>query len=275
MISLENARIKNPLMEFYRHTYSFSKRWDGKSSLENKRIILYCEQGNGDIIQFLRYIPNLTLHGCNIIVAAPKPIHPLLECIDGVDEVFEKQSSILPKHDYHILSLSLPFLLDIKDIDRSPYIHYKKVADLEEHKDSIKIGIAWEGSPDHPRNTDRCCPLKHFKILMEDNVKFFMLQNKICLENLLEDVDDNFPLYGIPINDFGDTASLINAMDFVVSVDTAALHLAGALGKRTYGVLGAEADPRWKVANWYDSVTLIQSDPWEVGFHMIKEGRMR
>lgn len=270
----ERERIKNPLMEFYRHVYSFSKRWNGKDSLLDKKVIVYCEQGFGDIIQFLRYIKPLKERGCEVTLHIPEALHPILSGVEGVDHFFDKQSSVLPKHDYHILSLSLPFLLGIEEISSAPYINYTKTADLDnadfENK-GINVGIAWEGSPEHPKNIDRCCPLKHFGILLEDKMNLFMLQNKVNLEDLIEDV--NFDIYSIPINDFGDTASLINAMDFVVTVDTAILHLAGAMGKRTYGILGSDPDPRWKVANWYDSVTLLQSDSWEHLFSIIKECR--
>lgn len=246
-------RVKNPVMEFYRHVYSFSKHWNGKDCLENKTVIVYCEQGYGDIIQFLRYINPLKELGCEVILHIPTALFPLLKGIS----YFDKQSSVLPKHDYHILSLSLPFLLDIKEISSEPYIEYDKKADLSDFK-GTKIGIAWEGSLDHPKNVDRCCPLKYFKILLEDDVTFFMLQNKINVP--VDDVD--LPIYSIPINDFGDTASLINAVDFVVTVDTSILHLAGALGKRTYGILGTDPDPRWSVGNWYNTVTLLQGE-WE------------
>jgi ADP-heptose:LPS heptosyltransferase len=266
-INMEQERIKNPVMEFYRHVYRYSKRWDGKESLEGKVVCVYCEQGYGDIIQFLRYLKPLKERGCKVIVAAPEALHPLLYSIEGVDDFYDKQCSVLPKHDLHILSLSLPFLLDVKEIPSSPYVKYNKQADLEEYSKGTKIGIAWEGSPEHPKNQDRCCLLKHFKVLLEKDVTLFMLQNKVYISDLVKEVD--FPIYSIPINNFGDTASLINAVDFVVTVDTSILHLAGAMGKRTYGILGVDADPRWSVGKWYDTVTLLQGN-WEDTLNIVR-----
>ncbi len=272
-MSLEMERIKNPVMEFYRHVYSFSKRWNGTSSLDGKKVIVYCEQGYGDIIQFLRYIKPLKALGCEVFLHAPVPLHPLLNFVEGVDHFFDKQCSILPQHDFHILSLSLPFLLGMKEVPSEPYMFYPKIEDLKEHKGKVNIGIAWEGSPEHPKNFDRCCPLKHFGTLVEEDTKLFMLQQTIHLKELTQDV--SFDLFGAYIGDFGDTAALINAVDFVVTVDTSILHLAGAMGKRTYGILSNDPDPRWSVANWYDSVTLIQSDLWENVFNVIKTCRKR
>lgn len=267
---MENDRISNPLMEFYRHVYYFSKQWNGKSSLNNKKVIVYCEQGYGDVIQFLRYIKPLKETGCHTIVAAPKELHPLLPHIKGIDEYFDKHSSLLPDHDYHVLSLSLPFLLKETEVPSEPYIDYQEKANLEEYSKGIKIGIAWEGSPEHPKNLDRCCYLKKFKTLLQEDTTLFMLQNKINLPELVDGVD--FDIYSIPIKDFGDTASLINAVDFVVTVDTSILHLAGAMGKRTYGIMGTELDPRWRVANWYDSVSILTGE-WDDLFTIIQNCR--
>lgn len=251
----ESERINAPYMEYYRHIYHLSPRWDGKSSLKGKKVIVYCEQGFGDIIQFLRYLPNLEKHNCDIVLNCPKALHPIVSY-----DVIDKDGSTLPKHDYHILSLSLPFLLH-SQMNNIPYIKYSHKADLEEHKNNVKIGIAWEGSLANPNNINRCCPLKYFKPLLGKDVSLFMLHNSINMPKLTEGVE--FDIFGIPINDFGDTASLINALDFVVSVDTAILHLAGAMGVKTYGLLGSNPDPRWAISNWYDSVRLIRTNDWE------------
>jgi ADP-heptose:LPS heptosyltransferase len=109
-------------------------------------------------------------------------------------------------------------------------------------------------------------------MLLMPGTKLFMLQRGVVLSDLVQDVD--FDLYGAEIKDFGDTAALINAMDCVVTVDTSILHLAGAMGKRTYGLLNhKDPDPRWKIANWYESVTLIEGD-WSDAF-MVLSSRNR
>lgn len=246
-------------MEYYRHVYHFSKRWDGKASLQGKDVIVYCEQGYGDIIQFLRYVYPLKQLGCKVFVHAPKALHPLLPYVDGVDEVLDKENPKLPPHDYHILSLSLPEKLKLTTIPTAPYIRYPYSAEIDGHW-KYKIGIAWEGAVQNAMNERRSCPLKHFGALLTPDTGLFMLQKEVISPQFSQDV--NFDIFGMNIEHFGHVADLINAMDYVVTVDTAVLHLAGAMGKRTYGLLCPDADPRWGVAKWYDTVTLLKSDNW-------------
>lgn len=249
-------------MEYYRHTYFFSKNWDGKESLLNKTVIVYCEQGFGDIIQCSRYIPLLKQKGCKVILHAPVELHSVLKYVNGVDECLDKFDPKLPQHDYHVLSLSLyeKLVNDSFDEAGESYINYPTVAEIGNNW-KHKIGIAWEGNPGNPKNEQRCCPLKYFKKLLTPDAGLFMLSNEVYSPQFSQDVD--FDLFSIKIENFGDVASLINAMDYIVTVDTAVLHLAGAMGKKTYGLLATDHDLRWSVANWYKSVTLLKTDNWE------------
>jgi hypothetical protein len=241
-------RLQDPRMEYYNHVYRDSKRWQGEP-LDGKRVVVYCEQGFGDIIQMARYFKYLK--PAHVTLHCPMPLIALLEGAEGVDAVVPKEFEELPDHDYHTLSLSLPFLFP--DPGNKPYLS-EKTLDLAEVP-GFKVGIAWEGSPSHAQNLERSCPLKHFRKLQREGVSLFMLQPTQHVLSLVEGCDD-MDLFGFPIEDFRTTAWLINAMDVVVSVDTAVLHLAGALGKRAYGLLCANHDKRWLVNKWYDSVEL-------------------
>lgn len=242
-------------MEHYRNVYKKSKRWDGTQHLKDKTIVVYCEQGIGDIIQFARYLPFLRRHTTKIILHAPKELHRLLMSTGKIQSVFDKESTVLPKHDYHVLSMSLPFLLDKNKAELKSYIHVPESEDLSEFKDFIKIGIAWEGNPQNTTNLERSCHLKHFRNLSTDKTKLFMLNKEPILPDL---VDEELELYSTDKEDFYDTAKLINSLDLVVTVDTACLHLAGAMGKKTIGLLCYNHDSRWNGSNWYESVTLIK-----------------
>ena len=257
-------------MEYYRHVYHFSKRWDGKTPLKGKDVIIYCEQGFGDIIQFIRYAAPLKEHGCKVLVHAPVELHPVLQYVDGVDGLLDKKDPKIPEHDFHVPSLSLPEKLYGKPpyIPTAPYIKFPRAADIG-NEWKRKIGVVWEGSVQNSMNDQRSCPLKHFKALVTPDTGLFMLQNKVISEQFCRDVE--FDLHGINIEHFGHVAELINAVDYVVTVDTAALHLAGAMGKRTFGILCEDADPRWNVAKWYDSVVLIKSPKWEDSLNMITQ----
>jgi ADP-heptose:LPS heptosyltransferase len=247
-------------MAYYKAVYANSKMWDGNEPLDGKRVIVYCEQGYGDIIQFSRYFKLLKERGCHVTAHCPKTLHRLLAGL--ADDFIDKDEIIeLPPHDFHILSLNLPF--ELKEVAYKPdpgYLNVSEVADLEEYAGHFKIGIAWEGSVNHSNNADRSCPLEYFAPLaMIPNAKLFMIQNGIHNTALIKNCD-NLPLFGVPLDDFYDTAKLINAMDMIISVDTSVLHLAGALNKKTYGLLSYRHDPRWKVNDWYPSVKLIRQN---------------
>lgn len=252
-------RLGSQKMTKYRNIYRNSIRWNGAKSLFEKTVIVYCEQGMGDIIQFARYIPFLKKKNCKIILHCPKELHKLLQTIEGVDKVFDRDDENLPPHDYHILSMSLPFVLNNPKTD-FPYIHVDEKASLEEVDERlVRVGIAWEGNPDHSNNDTRCCPLKYFRPIHDlPNVQLFMLQSGVHTPTLVDDCGDDFNLFGAELNDFYDTATLINAMDIVVCVDTSVLHLAGALNKTTFGLLSKISDYRWNIPGWYKSVTLLR-----------------
>lgn len=181
--------------------------------------------------------------------------------VEGVDAVCD--DSNIPDHDFHIPSYSLPFALS--NVSKpSPYIGTDttpiEAFDLESHDEYIKIGIAWEGNPNHSNNLERCCPLKFFKQLVpswaKDRVRLFMLKKEIHLPELIAEAED-LRLYGWePLDDMDDTARLIAAMNLVVAVDTSVLHLAGALNKQTVALLSERHDPRWDIGeNWYPNMT--------------------
>lgn len=255
---MEIDRINHPLMEYYRFVYKNSVLWDGKQDLNNKTVIVYCEQGYGDIIQFLRYIPYLKNLNCKIILHCPVELHRLIKnhCL-GIDELLDKFNPELPIHDYHILLMELPFLLQLKEIPRDPYIFNLGTKDISDNN-ATKIGIVWEGRTNS-------CPLYNFKLLKGE---LYCLQKDIQLNSLANGCE-SLDLFGVLIEDFLDTAKLINSLDAVVSVDTSVLHLAGAIGKRTYALLDKDYDSRWDIP-WYTNFKLMKfKDNWSDVFKAI------
>jgi ADP-heptose:LPS heptosyltransferase len=149
-----------------------------------------------------------------------------------------------------------------------PYLHISLEEELPE---GFNIGICWESGPS---NDDRDCPLKYFKKLGELG-NLIVLQPEIRREDLIDSADD-LHLYGFACNDFLDTAKAINAVDVVVSVDTAILHLAGAMGKHAFGLLRDNCDARWQF-KWYRNSHNIRGENWdqmlEVAAYMIRNGK--
>ena len=271
-------RLLHPKMEYYRECYKESERWDGESDLNGKTVIIYGEQGYGDIIQFIRYVPLLKQkYECNIILHIPACLHSIIKGLDGEYTCIDKNENLnMPNHDYHIPSMSLPFLLGTYIGDNS-YLKITEKENLPDFQDCFKIGVAWEGNPNHSNNYDRCCPLGVFRKLHDmPKTKLFMIQPNIHNEQLIEGSND-LELYGIELKDFKSTARLLNSMDIVVSVDTAVMHLAGALGKRTYCLLSHNHDTRWDLnIDWYPTVKFIKqkkAGDWlgissEIGMHV-------
>lgn len=256
-------RLHSPKMVNYHYLYRNSIRWNGDRPIKGKRVILYGEQGCGDVIQFMRYIPFLLKQECELYIHAHTALRSLVEYNYKITGWIDKEGEEdLPEHDYHILSLSLPFLLGF--IPTAPYL---KAPDrpLEGFEGKTKVGIAWEGNPSHTNNFERSCPLKWFKSLLKEDTEFFMIQQKPNLDWFLRDAED-FPLLSVPQENFLDTAALIKQMDYIVTVDTAALHVAGALGIKTYGLMSRYHDPRWRVGNWYPSLHVLRQcrcDDWQ------------
>lgn len=241
----------------YETVYANSKQWEGQSY---KTLVVYCEQGIGDTIQFARYFKYLKNR---VIIHCDLDLHKLFKNSFKNCEYLDKNCIVLPKHDYHVRSMDLPFILNKYDFGINPYLSVD--AAFIEPGYGTKIGIAWEGNPLNERNLERSCPLNLFK-----NIKgsFFSLQPEIFNSDLLNGCEE-FDLNGYePMDNWYDTAKLIQAMDIVISVDTGVLHLAGALGKRCFALLDYNCDERWDY-NWYSNMTFckqLSPGDWESAF---------
>ena len=248
-------------------------RWDG-SLLDGKTILLYSEQGYGDTIQFLRFVPQVREMGGAIILECQKRLMPLAKGVKGVDVIVE-QGKKLPEYDVEAPLLSLAKILNI-DLDmiskNTPYIdapsqipkNLKVLFDC--HKSDIKVGIVWSGNPANQRDLIRSCPLSEFSSLTKiDGVKLFSLQ--IEMEDDVKLPNSIVDLAGY-LQDFSDTAALVKNLDLVITVDTAVAHLAGALGCPVWTLVCAPPDWRWMLDRldtpWYPTMRLFrQGSPFD------------
>lgn len=175
-----------PQMKFYLNAYDMSKLWDGRASLENKRVLVYGEQGMGDIIMFSRYLKNIKALGAHVILNAPQCLVEVLSRVEGIDEICTKDVHVekgdpFPDYDYQFSLMSAPYLLQVNEICGKPYI--KSVTDgfrdyiKTEYGESFKVGIVWAGNPAHPHDQKRSIHLKHFRGLYNTpGIKLFSLQ---------------------------------------------------------------------------------------------------
>jgi tetratricopeptide (TPR) repeat protein/GT2 family glycosyltransferase len=246
--------------------------WNGEE-LHGKRLFVHCEQGLGDALQFVRYLPAVKRCGGTVVFGAWKPLCRLFADLDGVDELVELSWQQPPavQADLQVSLLDLPgiFGTRLEDLPgRMPYLaaglHKAQQGPLALEGPDFKVGLVWAGSPRHSRDSQRSCPLALFIALAQiEGLKIYSLQKE------LPDPGDRQRLqqWGIvdladPLQDFGDTASAIERLDLVVSVDTAVLHLAAAMARPVWGLIPYSPDWRWMLQRedspWYPTLRLFR-----------------
>lgn len=260
-------------------------QWTG-SSLQGKKILVVSEQGAGDNIQFIRYLPFVKEKGGHIILECPKDLKRLFESIPYIDEFIEKKQNIVPNIEFdcyiHLMSLPRIFSTDISTIpNKIPYLK----ANCELNKDikekintpKFKIGINWAGNPNQDNDKNRSTTLEKFMCLKQvPGITLFSLQKGIASKQLSDPSIIN--LEG-SIKDFADLAFMIGNLDLVISVDTSVAHLAGAVGKPIWTLLSFNSDWRWLTDRndtpWYPNMKLFrQKKPgdWDFLFNdVVKE----
>ncbi len=262
-------------------------RWDGRD-INGRHILVHAEQGYGDTLQFCRYLSMLSDLGAVVTLECADVLTPLIKSLEGVHETVTPGEA-LPDIDYHVSLMSLPGLLGTtlgKIPNDTPYLkspkaaHGKWTAIVDKWPAGKRVGIAWRGSPDHPRDALRSPGLQPFLKLIDRNDIVPVSLQKEGGESELAALGDSTRIIDPTrlIEDFADTAALIETLDVVVSCDSAPLHLAGALGKPTIAVLPHVAEWRWgrdrDASLWYPSMTLVrQPKPgdWDAVFDQVKK----
>jgi len=261
-------------------------KWNGRDP-DGLHILVHAEQGYGDTLQFCRYVPMLSKLGATVRLECADSLMPVMESLAGVQGLVTPGDE-LPDIDCHISLMSLPGLLatTLETIPcdtpylTSPASAQKKWTEIaQDWPAGKKVGIAWRGSPEHPRDALRSPGLQPFLDLIErDNIVLVSLQKEGGAQELADLVDASQVIdLTHMIKDFGDTAALIETLDVVVSCDSAPLHLSGALGKRTIAVLPHVAEWRWgrneDTSPWYPSMTLVRQPEigdWHAVFDVVK-----
>jgi Tfp pilus assembly protein PilF len=251
--------------------------WDG-SPLNGRRLLLHAEQGWGDTIQFARYFPIVQSRGGDAKLLCQPELRRLLAHNFG-NEAVAPEDQPPPMHDLQFPLMSLPGLLgttlqripaDVPYLRAEPdgMAHWAK--ELSPHELGLKVGLAWAGRPSHTRDRTRSIPLKHFAPLAAiKNARWISLQKG---EAARQPPPAGMPLVDLTdrLTDFADTAALIANLDLVICVDTAAAHLAGAMGKPVWVLIPFAPDWRWLMhrerSPWYPTMRLFRQqrpDDWD------------
>jgi tetratricopeptide (TPR) repeat protein len=248
--------------------------WDG-TSIHGQTILVFAEQGMGDTLQFIRYAPLVKCLGARVLVQCQGPLLRLLATCRGIDRLV-REGNPLPHFDVQVPLLSLPriFGSNLTNIPATiPYLHVDRELcshwqrELSSHE-VFKVGIAWQGSPEHQRDRRRSVHLRKFEPLAGvPGVRLVSLQKGPGRDQLPLMVDRlNILDTADRLDDFADTAALLVNLDLVITVDTAVAHLAGALGIPVWVVLPFDADWRWLLDRedtpWYPTMRLFRQTTW-------------
>lgn len=271
-------------------------KWSGEESLSGKTILVYNEQGFGDTIQFCRYVRLLADRGAKVVLEVRKPLVALLSKLDGVSRVIEEGGE-LPDFDYQspLLSLPLAFGTTLETVPaRVPYLAAEPEKarywrDRLGSRTRPRVGLVWhggahKGSPEwRDANERRNIPLAKIAMLKLPEIDFFSLQKGDPAESeLLERRGQVWPESNLfdfvsELQDFADTAALIDNLDLVVSVDTSTAHLAGAMGKPVWLLNRFDTCWRWMVdrddSPWYPSMKIYRqkdSGDWDTVLSEVK-----
>ena len=264
MCYLSQKKFKEGYSLFYKrkegNTGTYTKNlWTPGTPLD-KNLVIICDQGFGDHIQFIRYIPFLKEH--NIKVAVGKSLKELFEN-NYPDIEFINYDEINPDTQA-IRVTDLAYVLDM-DFEQIPFADgYLNSETANINNTKLKVGLCWEAGAAGVRGMiNRTIHVKCFEPLFNnDNIQVYSFQVHDTF-NGNEKYADKMINLSKTFKNFSDTACALKAMDVVVSVDTCVAHLAGALGKRTYLLLPYAPDWRWfggdsNKTPWYSSVEILK-----------------
>jgi Flp pilus assembly protein TadD len=261
-------------------------RWDG-SDLSGRTILIYFEQGMGDTMQFIRYARMLKQRGATVLMQPHEMLLGILEGCPGIDRLISPGKE-LPPFDTHASLLSLPglFKTTADNIPAEvPYLFARP--DLVEvwrerigQGPELKVGVVWQGNPQHRGDHIRSIPLRFFAELTKvSGIRWFSLQ-KGSGRDQLSQLSNEVPITDLhdQLLDFRETAAAIQNLDLVICCDTSVSHLAGALGRPVWMALPTAADWRWlrsgDTTAWYPTMRLFrqqQAGDWSTVFEQFAE----
>ncbi len=237
--------------------FPLSKLLKNTSQIKDKIILIHCEQGLGDSIQFIRYIAQIQEEKASkIILFCQKSLEKLFEyTLFNIDHIITKGNEQTLIYDYQIRLMSLPLLFGttLNTIPNdTPYIYanYRLIEKIRQQMNclqGLKIGLVWQGNNDHANDQNRSIKASLFLKLMEiKRYNFISLQKKSNKKDIQKfNQYSNFRDFGPQLVNYTITAAIIVNLDVIISVDTSLAHLSGALGRPVWVMLPYNNDWRW------------------------------
>ena len=244
-----------------------------------ENLLVISEQGLGDTIQYMRYIPYLRSQGINVYFSAQKKLHNLIKSsnIDSNPLTPEEANLVIDKR--WIPLLSLPRKLGItptNPIVTDPYIKTRnelliKWKNILSYENKPVVGINWQGGMEMEKNSykGRSIPLETFSILLKNNnIKFLSLQKGFGSEQLEHcSFKNQFVACQTQISktwDFTENAAIAANCNLIITCDTSVAHLAGGMGKKVWLLLKDIPFWTWGLSQqtsfWYPSMRLFRQE---------------
>ncbi|CAB3801235.1 hypothetical protein LMG28614_05342 [Paraburkholderia ultramafica] len=257
---------------------AISAHWHGES-LAGKTLVVYGEQGNGDCLWAVRFLPLLAVRarreGGRVIFGHDGPLRHLFERMLPADLPLE--TSLETRPDFHCGLMSLPLRLGIVDAAGwgAPYLsadpaHVQTWRErVDEHtaatRGHLKVGLVWNGNPEHIRDTRRSVPVGQLEPLLDvASVSYFALspgRGETVVQWRAKGLDVVDMTHHFQ-SGFDDVAALLANLDLVVTIDSGPAHLAGALGVPTCLMIDHVSAWFWgdesPLTAWYDSIELVR-----------------
>lgn len=253
-----------------------SPLWDG-SDISNETLLVMHEQGLGETLQFLRFLPFARRKATRVIFMCQERLHPLLSRLDlfrGGDIELLSDSVQIPPHGVHVPLMSLARLcgstqqsipqLDARIMLEEPRLSQWAAFGRRDAR-SWRIGLAWQENPDAGADRDRAMPFAQFAALgaLSDRATFISLQKHLGHDQPIPEG------MAIPPADFDtgrdaflDSAALLQSLDLVITTDTAAAHLGGLLGRPVWLLLNFVPDWCWglegTLTGWYPTMRIFR-----------------
>jgi hypothetical protein len=245
---------ERPRTECSRLPRHFQQVWDG-TPLTRRRVLIRCYHGLGDTIQFIRYAPLVRSVASEVAVWAQPSLLPLLRTVRGIDRLLPlHDGAVDADYDVDVESMELAHVFRTTPATIPREIPYLEVPPEQLHAARPAVGLVWRSGDWDER---RSIPFQLLEPLVNLPVTWYVLQGR-------PGISERPPGFGIVAGTTGvvEAARTISSLDLLISVDTMAAHLGGALGVPVWTLLPAVADWRWiderEDSPWYPTMRLFR-----------------
>ena len=236
----------------------FAQRWWKGEPIRGRTLLLFAEQGFGDALQFVRFVPALAqATGARIALDCHPPLRALFSRVAGVAEVLKGDDEI-PRYELCYPLMSVPGALHTTrgTLPREPYLaappeHAARWRESLASSRGIRVGLAWSSDPGASNASAKSVPLGELAPLADITGVSFHSLVPGALAGAAPAGGMKIADHSARLTDFAETAGLVAGLDLVISVDTAVAHLAAGMGKPTWLMLRSVPDWRWQSDDWY------------------------